>query len=36
VQAGLLTESDLRFPWREPYHYRRLAGREYLLLPPLR
>jgi hypothetical protein len=36
VDAGLLTESDLRFPWRDPYHYRRLAGREYLLLPPLR
>ncbi|HET9450444.1 MAG TPA: DUF4388 domain-containing protein [Aggregicoccus sp.] len=36
VQEGLLSESDLRFPWRDPYHYRRLAGREYLLLPPLR
>ncbi len=36
VDAGLLAEGDLRFPWRDPYHYRRLAGREYLLLPPLR
>jgi hypothetical protein len=36
VEQGLLSESDLRFPWRDPYHYRRLAGREYLLLPPLR
>ncbi|MBF5046341.1 DUF4388 domain-containing protein [Aggregicoccus sp. 17bor-14] len=36
VEAGLLSESDLRYPWQEPYHYRRLAGREYVLLPPLR
>jgi len=36
VAAGLLSPGDLRFPWREAYHYRRLAGREYILLPPLR
>lgn len=36
VEAGLLAESDLRYPWQDPYHYRRLAGREFILLPPLR
>jgi Domain of unknown function (DUF4388) len=36
VQAGLLTEGDLHFPWAEPYYYRRTSPREFVLLPPLR
>jgi hypothetical protein len=36
VQAGLLSESDLHYPWQEPFHYRRLTGPEFILLPPLR
>lgn len=35
VQAGLLKPEELRYPWREPYHYRRLAAREFVLLPPV-
>lgn len=36
VQAGLLGPEELRYPWREEYYYRRLAARQYILLPPLR
>jgi hypothetical protein len=44
VGERLLSEGDLRFPWSEPYHYRRVeaaadplaAGEPYVLLPPLR
>lgn len=36
VEAGLLTDGDLRFPWAEPYYYRRSTAREYVLLSPLR
>ncbi|XXF80534.1 DUF4388 domain-containing protein [Myxococcaceae bacterium GXIMD 01537] len=36
VDAGLLQAGDLRHPWRERYHYRRLSAREFVLLPPLR
>lgn len=38
VTAGLLDEADLRWPWREPYLYRRAEDqpRGYVLLPPLR
>jgi hypothetical protein len=36
VTAGLLQSDELRYPWREQYHYRRLSGREFILLPPLR
>ncbi len=36
VAAGLLDEDDLRFPWRDPYFYRRGEDGSYLLLPPLR
>lgn len=36
VQAGLLHEDDLRYPWRDPYFYRKLEGGTYQLLPPLR
>jgi hypothetical protein len=35
VEAGLLKPEELRYPWREQYYYRRLATREFLLLPPL-
>jgi hypothetical protein len=34
VAAGLLTSRDLRFPWREPYVYRRTSD-GYQLLRPL-
>lgn len=36
VSAGLLQSEELRYPWREQYHYRRLSAREFILLPPLR
>ncbi len=37
VERGLLREDDLRYPWSEPYFYRRLGDRSgYVLLPPLR
>lgn len=36
VVSGLLTPDDLRYPWHEPYYYRRLAAEEFILLPPLR
>jgi hypothetical protein len=38
VTAGLLEETDLRWPWVEPYQYRRAQDRTagYVLLPPLR
>lgn len=35
VQTGLLKPEELRYPWREQYYYRRLAAREFVLLPPL-
>ncbi|MFL5345215.1 MAG: DUF4388 domain-containing protein [Hyalangium sp.] len=35
VEAGLLKPEELRYPWREQYYYRRLAAREFVLLPPL-
>jgi hypothetical protein len=35
VEAGLLNQEELRYPWREPYYYKRLAAREFVLLPPL-
>ena len=34
VEAGLATRADLRWPWREDYHYRRKAEGGYVLLPP--
>jgi hypothetical protein len=34
VEAGLATRSDLRWPWREDYHYRRKAEGGFVLLPP--
>lgn len=35
VEAQLATRADLRWPWREDYHYRRKAEGGYVLLPPL-
>jgi hypothetical protein len=36
VDAGLLAPEELRYPWREEYYYRRLAARQFVLLPPVR
>ncbi|WP_164001402.1 DUF4388 domain-containing protein [Pyxidicoccus caerfyrddinensis] len=36
VQAGLLEPEELSYPWREQYYYRRIAARQFVLLPPLR
>jgi len=35
VAAGLLKQEELRYPWGEQYYYKRLAAREFVLLPPL-
>jgi len=34
VEGELLGDSDLRYPWKEPYYYRRTA-QGFVLLPPL-
>jgi hypothetical protein len=34
VERKLVTEHDLRYPWKEPYYYRR-SGQGFVLLPPL-
>ena len=34
VEGDLLTENDLRYPWKEPWYYRRTA-QGFVLLPPL-
>jgi hypothetical protein len=36
VDTSLVSPSDLRYPWRDPYYYRRVAPGEFVLLPPLR
>ena len=36
VEQGLLSSSDVRFPWAERYYYRRVGPQEFILLPPLR
>lgn len=36
VEQGLLSASDMRFPWAERYYYRRVGPQEFILLPPLR
>jgi hypothetical protein len=36
VDVGLLAREDLHYPWRDAYYYRRVAPREFILLPPLR
>ncbi len=33
--AGLVSERDLRYPYHEPYFYRRKSDRAYVLLPPI-
>jgi hypothetical protein len=34
IEARLILENDVRYPWREPYFYRK-TERGYVLLPPL-
>jgi hypothetical protein len=34
VEGELIAEQDLRYPWKEPYYYRRTA-QGFVLLPPL-
>ncbi|HEU4385859.1 MAG TPA: DUF4388 domain-containing protein [Anaeromyxobacteraceae bacterium] len=34
VEAGIVAARDLRFPWSQPYHYRRTAE-GFVLLPPV-
>jgi hypothetical protein len=36
VEQGLLSASDVRFPWTDRYYYRRVGPQEFILLPPLR
>jgi hypothetical protein len=36
VEEGLLAATDVRYPWREKYYYRRTAAGGFVLLPPLR
>ncbi len=36
VDTSLVSPSDLRYPWRDPYYYRRVAPQQFILLPPLR
>jgi hypothetical protein len=35
VDAGLASPGDLRYPWRQDYHYRRKPGGRFVLLPPV-
>ncbi len=35
VEAGLAREADLRYPWTQAYHYRRVPGGRFVLLPPV-
>jgi hypothetical protein len=36
VETRLVSPSDLRYPWSDPYYYRRVGSQEFILLPPLR
>jgi hypothetical protein len=36
VDQGLLSSTDVQFPWAERYYYRRVGPQEFILLPPLR
>jgi hypothetical protein len=36
ADADLLSGDDLRYPWVDEYHYRRVDPTSYVLLPPLR
>ena len=35
VEAGLAGERDLRYPWSQPYHYRRRPEGRFVLLSPV-
>ena len=35
VDAGLASPRDLRYPWRQTYHYRRRPEGRFVLLPPV-
>lgn len=35
VEAGIVAARDLRFPWSQPYHYRRTGEGGFVLLPPV-
>ncbi len=35
AQTGHLSSDDLRYPWQEPYFYRKVDRQKYVLLPPL-
>lgn len=35
VEAGLASRRDLRYPWAEPYYYRRTRAGRFVLLPPV-
>jgi hypothetical protein len=35
VEAGIVAARDLRFPWSQPYHYRRTREGGFVLLPPV-
>ncbi len=36
ADVGILSNNDLRYPWRDDYFYRRTENNSYVLLPPLR
>ena len=36
VEAGIVRDADVRYPWGEPYLYRKTGEATWLLLPPLR
>ncbi|MBI5543577.1 MAG: DUF4388 domain-containing protein [Deltaproteobacteria bacterium] len=35
VAAGILTEGEVRYPWRDSYYYRKTGEISWVLLPPL-
>jgi hypothetical protein len=35
VEAGLASGRDLRYPWKQDYHYRRKPDGRFVLLPPV-
>ncbi|HEY3452199.1 MAG TPA: DUF4388 domain-containing protein [Myxococcales bacterium] len=36
VKTGIVEAAAVRFPWGEPYHYRKTGDATWVLLPPLR
>ena len=36
VKAGIVDEADVRYPWEEPYYYRRSGEATWVLLPPMK